>query len=165
MEREISYTRTADGLHIAYKVLGVGPDLVFAPGWIFSMENAWEWPPASAFLRRLATFSRLILYDRRGTGRSDHIEDPTKELTLEARMDDLRAVLDAIGSTRAALLATDDTFGVCAMLAATYPERVTALIGYGATARGLWAPDYPWAWTEREWDSYIDRHRRGVGNG
>lgn len=157
VEPETRYTRTRDRRHIAYQVLGQGPDLVFMPGWIFSMDTGWEWDATSRFQSRLATFSRLILFDRRGTGRSDHVEDPGQELTLEARMEDLRAALDAAGSSRAVLFATDDTFATTVMFATTFPDRVVALIGFGTSARGLWAPDYPWQWTEREWDGFIER--------
>jgi hypothetical protein len=92
---ETRYAKTADGVHIAYQVLGEGPaDLVFVPGFVFNVEQVWEWPVVARFARRLASFARLILFDRRGTGLSGHIVPGEAHLTLEARMDDIRAVMD-----------------------------------------------------------------------
>jgi len=133
---ETRYAKTADGVHIAYQVIGDGPgDLVFVPGFVYNIEQAWEWPHLARFARRLSSFSRLIQFDRRGTGLSDHIVPREAQLTLEARMDDIRAVMDAAGSERAALFGFEEAFALCAIFAATYPERVSALV---AQARPGW---------------------------
>ena len=131
---ETRYAKSGD-VHIAYQVMGNGPvDLVFVPGWITHVELGWNDPLQSAFRRRLAGFSRLIVFDKRGTGLSDRV--PVDQLPiLEERMDDVRAVMDAVGSERAALLGVSDGGPMCALFAATYPERTAALILYGSFAR------------------------------
>jgi class 3 adenylate cyclase len=131
---ETRYAKSGD-VHIAYQVVGEGPvDLVFSPGWITHVELAWEDPATARFLRRLASFSRLILFDKRGIGLSDRV--PVKELPiLEERMDDVRAVMDAASSERAALLGVSEGGAMSMVFAATYPERVTALILYGSFSR------------------------------
>ena len=137
---ETQYTQSGD-VSIAYQVLGDSPlDLVVAPGFVSHLEQAWEDPSYSRFLQRLASFSRLILFDKRGTGLSDRI---TGIPTLEQRMDDIRAVMDAVGSKRAALFGISEGGSMGVLFAATYPERTTALVLYGSVARILWAPDYP----------------------
>jgi pimeloyl-ACP methyl ester carboxylesterase len=134
------YAKSGD-VHIAYQVVGDGPnDLVFVPGWVSHVEYAWEDPFFSHFLRRLASFSRLIILDRRGTGLSDRVADLP---TLEQRMDDVRAVMDAAGSERAALFGVSEGGPMCLVFAATYPERTSALALYGTFARLARAPDYP----------------------
>lgn len=118
--------------HIAYQVLGDGPrDLIFIPGFISNVETAWTWPPHARFLRRLATSRRLIVFDKRGTGLSDPITDPAS-LTLEQRMDDVRAVMDAAGSHRAALLGFSEGAALSMLFAASYPSRTNGLILYGS---------------------------------
>ena len=158
---ETRYAKTADGVHIAYQVLGEGPpDLVFVPGFVFNVEHLWEgWPRAAAFARRLATFSRLILFDRRGTGLSDHIVGSEEQLTLEARMDDIRAVMDAAGSERSILLGFEEAIALCIVFAATYPDRTSALVAHSPGA-GRWAPDTPWRWTDEDWSNYLE-HTEG----
>ena len=138
------FTRSGD-LHIAYQVVGDGSrDLVYVAGWLSHIELAWEEPTLAAFLRRLASFSRLILFDKRGTGLSDRV--PNDKLhTLEERMDDARLVMDAVGSERAALFGFSEGGNMSALFTATYPERTTALILFGTFARRIWSPDYPWA--------------------
>ncbi len=138
------FTRNGD-VHLAYQVLGDGPrDLVYVPGWLSHVELAWEEPILAAFLRRLASFSRLILFDKRGTGLSDRV--PNDQLpTLEERMDDVRAVMDAVGSERAAVFGFSEGGNMSALFAATYPERTTALITFGTFAKRVWSADYPWA--------------------
>ena len=160
------YTRSGD-IHIAYQVVGEGPlDLVYVPGWVSHVELAWEEPTLARFLRRLASFSRLIAFDKRGTGLSDRVTNDQLP-TLEERMDDLRAVMDAVGSERAALCGVSEGGNLCALFAATYPERTTALVMCGAFAKRIWSPDYPWASTpeereqayemvENEWGSMMD---------
>ena len=144
---ETRYARSRD-VNIAYQVLGEGPiDLVFVMGWITHLEYYWREPSFARFLRRLASFSRLILFDKRGTGLSDRV--PLAELpTLEQRMDDVRAVMEAVGSQRAALCGVSEGGPMCSLFAATYPERTTALMMIGTYAKRTWAPDYPWAPTE-----------------
>jgi class 3 adenylate cyclase len=130
---------------IAYQVVGDGPfDLVYVPGWVSNIELMWEEPGLARFLERLASFSRLILFDKRGTGLSDPV--PTDGLpTLEERMDDVRAVMDAVGSERAALLGHSEGGNMCVLFTATYPERTTALILVGCYAKRIRSDDYPWA--------------------
>src|SRR6266542_6082236 len=121
---ETRYAKSGD-LNIAYQVAGEGPfDLVFTPGFAQHVELGWEEPRRRAMYEALASFSRLILFDKRGTGLSDPVP---RTATLEERMDDIRAVLDAAGSERAALVGVGDGTSVCALFAATYPERVFAL--------------------------------------
>jgi len=142
-------------VNIAYQIVGSGPiDLVFVPGWVSQVEAVWEEPTHEAFLRRLAGFSRLILFDKRGTGLSDRVS-VDRLPTLEDRMDDVRAVMDAAGSERAALCGVSEGGVMCALFAATYPQRTTALVLYGTYARRLWAPDYPWGPSESEREPYI----------
>jgi class 3 adenylate cyclase len=138
---DIPSTRWAksDAVNIAYQVLGSGPfDLVYVPGFCSDVELAWEWPPLSRFYSALASFSRLIVFDRRGTGLSDPVSE-TVVPSPEARMDDVRAVMDAVESQQAALMGVSEGVPLCALFAATYPERTRALIcwsgfpRYGAT--------------------------------
>lgn len=137
----------AGTLSIAYQVIGDGPiDLVVVPGWISNIEVFWEDAHVARFFERLSLFTRLILFDKRGTGLSDR---GTEAATLEERMDDVRAVLDAVGSSRAALLGYSEGGTMCVLFAATYPDRTAALITIGSYARRLEAPDYPY-FTNRE---------------
>lgn len=141
MPPETKYTQSGD-VSIAYQVVGSGPlDLLIVPGFISHLEQAWEDPAYSRFLRRLASFSRLIRFDKRGTGLSDRIAEIP---TFEQRMDDVRAVMDATGSERATLFGISEGGPMSVLFAATYPERTSALVLYGSIARGAWAPDYPW---------------------
>src|SRR2546428_5053697 len=133
------YARSGD-VNIAYQIVGEGPmDLVYVPGWVSNIETAWEDPRVSRFLERLVSFSRLILFDKRGTGLSDRV--PINELpTLEQRMDDLRAVMDAAGSEQAALFGVSEGGALCLLFAATHPERVRAVLTFGSYARRVWSP-------------------------
>ncbi len=142
MMPQTRYAQAPDGVSIAYQVLGDGPrDLVWVPGWVSHLEAAWEEPTLARFFERLASFSRLILFDKRGTGMSDR--GSVSELpTLETRMSDVLAVCDAVGSDRAALLGVSEGAPMCALFAATYPGRTTAIILFGGYARRLEAPDY-----------------------
>jgi class 3 adenylate cyclase len=141
---DIRYAKSGD-LYIAYQTVGEGKlDLVIVPGFVWHLEHQWEWPEFAAMLRRLASFSRLIIFDKRGTGLSDRVP-PAEMPTLEQRMDDLRAVLDACGSERASLLGFWEGGPMCALFAATYPQRTRALVLYGAPAAFTKAPGYPWA--------------------
>ena len=163
---ETRYAKSG-GINIAYQVVGEGPfDLVYVPGWVSNVESAWEEPSYESFLRRLARFSRLILFDKRGTG----LSDPVAALqlpTLEERMDDVRAVMDAAGSERAALFGFSEGGNMSVLFAATYPERTVALVTFGIFAKRVRTPDYPWAPTpeqrqreielvEREWGREMD---------
>ena len=159
-----NYTTTADGVHIAYQVVGTGPtDMVLAPGFVFNVEAVWDWPRLSEFVRRLATFSRMIIFDRRGTGLSDRIMASPSQLTIEARMDDIRAVMDAAGSARATLLTHEEGLALGVLFAATYPDRTAALISSSGVACGRWQPDYPWAGTDHEWERDLEAVRQGWG--
>jgi pimeloyl-ACP methyl ester carboxylesterase len=153
------------GVHIAYQVVGDGPfDLVLIPGLISHVELAWEEPAIARFLRRLASFSRLILFDKRGTGLSDPV--PLNQLpTLEQRMDDVRSVMDAVGSERAALFGVSEGGPMAFLFAATYPQRTTAVVLYGEYARMAWAPDYPWGFTLEQHERLLQRIDEGWGTG
>jgi class 3 adenylate cyclase len=156
---ETRYARSGE-LAIAYQVVGDGPvDLVFCP-FNLNLFYSWHIPQFAGFLRRLATFSRLILFDHRGTGLSDRPRDLP---TLEARMDDIRTVMDAAGSEQSALLGVLEGGHVAALFAATYPERASALILFNPTARGLRAPDYPWGLSSEEWRARLKEIREGWG--
>jgi pimeloyl-ACP methyl ester carboxylesterase len=149
MPPETHYAKSGD-VNIAYQVVGDGPlDLVLVHGWVQSFDPGWEIEPIERFYRRLASFSRLILFDKRGTGLSDRVALDDLP-SLETRMDDMRAVLDAVGSNRAAVLGHSEGGSMCALFAATYPERTQALVMVGSAARTRWAPDYPLGATDAE---------------
>ena len=162
MRPRTKYAKSGD-IHIAYQVLGEGPrDLVYVPGWISHVEYAWEDPSYAQFLRRLSAFSRLILFDKRGTGLSDRdVGYPT----LEQRMDDVRAVMDAVGSERAAIFGSSEGGNMSTLFAATYPERTVALVLFGCFAKRIWARDYPWAPTVEEREAWLDTLERDWGEG
>ncbi len=142
MTPETRYARSGD-VHIAYQVFGEGElDLVIVPGFFTHLEMVWEHPPAARALGFMASFARVISFDRRGSGLSDPVAEAP---TLEERMDDVRAVMDAAGSDRAALLGISEGASMSILFAATYPDRARALICWGGMARSTWAPDYPWA--------------------
>jgi pimeloyl-ACP methyl ester carboxylesterase/DNA-binding CsgD family transcriptional regulator len=160
MPRPTRYAKSGD-VSIAYQVVGDGPlDLVFVMGWVSHLDWFWEEPRFARFLRRLAGFSRLILFDKRGTGLSDRAVGLPP---LEQRMDDVRAVLDAVGSERTALFGISEGGPLCALFAATYPERTSALVMFGAYPRRLWAPDYPWGEPTEERERSIDQFQREWG--
>jgi class 3 adenylate cyclase len=149
---EIRYARSGD-VSIAYYVLGEGPrDLLFVHGFVGNLEQDFEEPTIVAFNERLASFARLIKVDRRGTGLSDRVREIP---TLETRMDDVRAVLDAVGSEHAVLFGTFEAASMCMLFAATHPERTSGLVLYSPIAKGTWSPEYPWAMTAERWRSYI----------
>jgi pimeloyl-ACP methyl ester carboxylesterase/class 3 adenylate cyclase len=131
---ETRYAKTADGVHIAYQVVGEGPvDLVFVMGWTTNVEAMWEEPNFARLLDRLASFSRLILFDKRGVGLSDRVPDDRLP-SLETRMDDVRAVMDAVGSERAVVFGVSEGGPMSILFAATYPARTIALLLYGTVA-------------------------------
>jgi pimeloyl-ACP methyl ester carboxylesterase/class 3 adenylate cyclase len=149
---EVRYAKSRD-VSIAYSVVGEGPfDLVFVSGWVLSaLEHAWAGTPAD-FFQRLASFSRLILFDKRGTGLSDRA---TGIPDLETRMDDIRAVMDAVGTKRAAIMGVSEGGPMTLLFAATYPERTAAVAIYGSGASYVRAEDYPWAPTREAWADEI----------
>ena len=157
---ETRYARSGD-VSIAYQVTGDGPfDLVHIPPMASHVELAWQVPGMAAANERLATFSRLIRFDKRGTGMSDPV---TGAPTLETRMDDARAVMDAVGSDRAALLGVSEGGPMSILFAATYPDRVWALVIVGSYARILWASDYPTGIPEDRYREVSERNRRERG--
>jgi len=162
MQPQTRYALSGD-VNIAYQVIGDGPiDLVYVMVWVSNIDEFWTEPSFANFLERLAKFSRLIVFDKRGTGLSDRVDE--KHLpTLEQRMDDVRAVMDACGSRRAALLGISEGGPMCALFAATYPERTAALMTFGTFARPLASVDYPWGRTEEEQRRFIEDIRTGWG--
>ncbi|MGB7922651.1 MAG: alpha/beta fold hydrolase [Pyrinomonadaceae bacterium] len=160
---ETRYARSGD-VNIAYQVVGnaTALDLVFVMGWVSHLEYFWEEPSFARFLMRLASFSRLILFDKRGTGLSDRV--PLSELpTLEQRMDDVRAVMDAVGSERAALCGVSEGGPMCSLFAATYPEKTSAVVMIGTYAKRIWDPEYPWAPTAEHRKEFYEEMQREWG--
>jgi pimeloyl-ACP methyl ester carboxylesterase len=156
------YARSGE-VNIAYQVVGEGPlDLVFVSGWVSNLDLMWEEPSFARFLRRLASFSRLILFDKRGTGLSDRVPDDDLP-TLEARMDDVRAVLDAVGAERAALLGHSEGGPMCLLFAATYPERTVALVLIGTYARRLVGDGYPFGAAPQAYEAFLQEIADGWG--
>jgi pimeloyl-ACP methyl ester carboxylesterase/DNA-binding winged helix-turn-helix (wHTH) protein len=154
------YARSGD-VNIAYQVVGSGSiDLVFVMGWVSHLDYFWAEPSFARFLRRLASFSRLILLDKRGTGLSDRV---TELPTLEQRMDDVRAVMEQVGSRHAALIGVSEGGPMCALFAATYPAKTRALIMIGTYAKRLWDPEYPWAPTRDEREAFHQEIQDGWG--
>ena len=152
MRPETRYARSS-GLSIAYQVLGDGPlDLLLVHGFVSHLDVAWEEPHLSQFLNRLASFSRLILFDKRGTGLSDPVGEPP---TFAERMADIRAVLDAVGSERAALFGISEGGPLSIVFSVTYPERTSALIAYGSYARWLRDDDYPWGRSPQQFADFL----------
>jgi len=155
---EIGYAKTVDGVHVAYQVVGEGPvDFVaISSSYASHLELVWQWTTTSGLFHGLAARGRLLLFDRRGTGLSDGVNADALP-SLDARMDDIRAVMDTVGSQRAVLWVAEDAVAQGLLFAATYPERVSALVTWSAFARGSWAPDYPYNWVDAEWDEYLAR--------
>lgn len=151
MRSEIRYAKS-NGVSIAYQVVGDGPkDILHIPGFVSHLECAWEQPDLTYWYERLATSARLILFDKRGTGLSDRVG----VATLEERMDDVRAVMDAAGSDRAAIFSVSEGGPLSVLFAATYPERTTALAIYGTAAARAWEPDEPGAPMPAVYDDYL----------
>ena len=159
---ETMYARSGD-VNIAYQVVGDAPlDLVFVMGWVSHLEYCWREPSFARFLLRLASFSRLILFDKRGTGLSDRV--PINQLpTLEQRMDDVRAVMNAVGSERAALCGVSEGGPMCSLFAATYPEKTLALVMIGTYAKRIRDADYPWGPTAEEREHFFELMREQWG--
>jgi pimeloyl-ACP methyl ester carboxylesterase len=156
---ETLYTRSGD-VSIAYQVTGDGPfDVVFIPPFVTHVELVWKTSFAPA-LEALSSFCRLIRFDKRGTGMSDRVGGAP---TLETRMDDARAVMDAAGSSRAAFFGSSEGAAMSLLFAATYPERTAALVLRSAYPRTMWAPDYPWGRSEEEYRREMERDLRLFG--
>jgi pimeloyl-ACP methyl ester carboxylesterase len=161
---ETRYVKSGD-VNIAYQVVGDGPfDLIHVPAFVSNLELQWDDPDERRYFERLASFCRLIMFDKRGIGLSDRVG----VATLEERMDDLRAVMDAVGSQRAAVYGGSESGALSILFTATYPERVSALVLYGAYPRMAWAPDYPegipqgiWADIERHVEEHWGRGQEG----
>jgi class 3 adenylate cyclase len=157
------YAKSGD-LNIAYQVVGDGPfDLVYVPGWISNIEMMWTEPSYARLLGRFAKFSRLLLFDKRGTGLSDRVSNDHLP-TLEQRMDDVRAVMDAAHSERAALFGHSEGSSMSILFAATYPARSIALALYGSFAKRFRSDDYPWAPTMEERLTLADEVEQGWGD-
>ena len=159
---ETHYVQNGD-VNIAYQVVGEGDvDIVFVMGWVSHLEYFWKHHLFASFLNRLASFSRLILFDKRGTGLSDRV--PIRELpTLEQRMEDVHAVMDAVGSKRAVLIGVSEGGPMCSLFAATHPERTSALIMIGTYAKRIRDDDYPWAPSAEQRGAFIDTVNRDWG--
>lgn len=159
---EVRYT-CSGSVNIAYQVFGDGDlDLVFVMGWVSHLEWFWKEPLFARFLRRLGTFARVILFDKRGTGLSDRVEVDQLP-TLEQRMDDVRAVMDAVDSQRAVLCGVSEGGPMCVLFAATYPQKTIAVTMIGSYARRLWAEDYPWGVREEDRSHFLEEIRRHWG--
>lgn len=159
---ETNYVQNGD-VNIAYQVAGEGDlDVVFVMGWVSHLEYFWKEPHFAAFLNRLASFSRLILFDKRGTGLSDRV--PLSELpTLEQRMEDVHAVMDAVGSESAVLIGVSEGGPMCSLFAATYPEKTTALVMIGTYAKRIKDEDYPWGVSAEDREAFFELMRRDWG--
>jgi class 3 adenylate cyclase len=148
------YARTDDGAHIAYQALGTGPpDIVYANSFMGHIEVSWEYPPAASFYQRMAAFSRLIIFDRRGTGLSDPI---VGTFDIEDRSADLRAVIDTLALERPALLGSSEGGMTCTHFAALNPERIAALVLFASTVSTIADEECPWAWTPEFYDAFLD---------
>jgi pimeloyl-ACP methyl ester carboxylesterase/class 3 adenylate cyclase len=155
MPPEVRYARS-DGLRIAYQVVGDGPiDVVYTSGASSHLDLIWENPHWARHWNRLAEFSRLIVFDKRGTGLSDR---PDHLSTLEERIDDIRTVMDAAGSSQASLIGVSEGGPMALLFAATHPQRVRSLVVHGAKARYAWAPDWPWGLTDAQLEEVLARN-------
>jgi class 3 adenylate cyclase len=162
MVGQTRYARSGN-YSIAYQILGEGPfDLLWVPGFVSNVELAWEEPLLKRYLDRLASFSRLISFDKRGTGLSDRL--PIEQLpTLEERLEDVIAVLEAAGSERAALFGHSEGGNLAVLFAATYPSRTIALVTAGIFAKRVWSAEYPWAPTPEQRARDIETLERNWG--
>ncbi len=156
------YARSGQ-VHVAHQVLGSGPpDLVLVPGFVSHVEAAWDWPYLARFLHRLASFGRLVLFDKRGTGLSDPMKRPP---TLDERVDDIRAVMDAVGMERAHLFGVSEGGALSIAFAAHYPHRVESLILYGSYPRKVATADYPWGVSRQTVARFLDRFDEAWASG
>lgn len=162
---ETRYAKTSEGVHIAYQVLGDGPiDLIYLSDWDFAIDFQWEEPIQARFFERLASFSRLISFDRRGTGASDTVS-LAQMPTLESWVDDVEAVMDAVGSDRAAVMATTWAGPLAMLFAASRPERTSALVLTYTWPRLRYAPDYDCGRSDRRIEEVITQVEREWGTG
>jgi len=151
---ETRYAKTADGAHIAYQVVGEGPpDILYANSFMSHIEVSWEYPPAVEFSERMASFCRLVLFDRRGTGLSDPIVGP---FAIEDRTADLRAVIDALDLERPALLGSSEGGMTCTHFAALHPDRVAGLILFSTTVTQVADDECPWAWPQSLYEAFVE---------
>lgn len=151
MASETRYAKSG-GLNIAFQAIGGGPpDLVAVPGFVSHVEAAWDWPYLARYLHRLATFSRLTMFDKRGTGLSDPVAG---DVTFAERVDDIRAVMDASGIERAHLLGSSEGGAMSVGFATAHPDRVLSLVLYGSYARRVQTSDYPWGATREELETF-----------
>lgn len=147
MKPKTNYTKSGK-FNIAYQVVGDGPvDIIYIPGWVSNIDMMWSEPRLAAFLTRLTLFSRLILFDKRGTGLSDRTDDYS---TMEERMDDINAVMDATNSKKAFLFSHSEGGSVSLLFSLNYPERTLGVMGFGIFAKRRYSEDYPWAPTDEE---------------
>ncbi|WP_299259865.1 alpha/beta fold hydrolase [uncultured Aquimarina sp.] len=162
MKPETKYTKS--GLvNIAYQVFGSGPvDIVYIPGWVSNIDWMWSCPELVDFFKELSKFARVILFDKRGTGLSDRVVDFA---TLEERMEDITAVMDAVDSKKAVLFGHSEGGSVSTLFSATYPDRVISLITFGAFAKRRYSRDYPWAPTDQERKVVYDMIEDNWGSG
>ena len=159
---KIQYTKSGN-VSIAYQVFGTGPiDLVYIPGWISNIDWMWACPELVDFFEELGKVVRIILFDKRGTGLSDRIVELS---TLEERMEDIKAVMDATNSKKAILFGHSEGGSVSALFSATYPNRVIALITFGIFAKRRYSDDYPWAPTDEERQKVYDMIENNWGRG
>jgi class 3 adenylate cyclase len=161
---KVRYATTADGVSIAYQLAGDGPiEIVHVESaWTSNVDLGWEWPLGASFRRGITARGRAAWFDRRGAGLSDSVSGERLP-TLEARMEDIRAVMDAAGLEHPVLVALEDGTSLCFLFAATYPQRTRALVAVDAVSRGLWAPEAPWLWTEEQWAEEMAMVERGWG--
>jgi pimeloyl-ACP methyl ester carboxylesterase len=151
---ETRYAKTNDGVHVAYQVVGDGPpDVVYANSYMSHVEVSWEYPPAARFYEQMARFCRLVLFDRRGTGLSDPI---VGRFSMEDRVNDLLAVLDAVALERAVLLGSSEGGAACAYFAALHPDRVSALVLFSPLMVAVADDECPWAWTGDVWELFFE---------
>ncbi len=161
MQPKTRYAKSG-GVSIAYQVLGEGPlDVVFIPGFVSNVEFWWELPGTTRIFERLASFARVILWDKRGTGLSDPVD---RVPTLDERVDDLMAVMDAVGSERAAFFGVSEGGPMSLLFAASHPERTTALVLYGASPKFSSSPDWEWGWSADEIAERLEEIERDWGD-
>ena len=157
---EVRYAISGD-VSIAYQVVGEGDfDIVYAPGSVTNLGMLWSQPRFADYFGRLASLGRLIIFDKRGTGLSDRVAD---SVTLETRMDDVRAVMDAAGSERAAIIGVSEGGPMTLLFAATYPDRAWAAVVHGSFVRGTWSPEFPYEDTREEIERRISEARSVIG--
>lgn len=162
MKPQTQYTKSGR-INIAYLVFGSGPiGLVYIPGWVSNIDWMWTCPEMVHFLEELGKIARVILFDKRGTGLSDRIVELS---TIKERMDDIRAVMDAVESEKAVLFGHSEGGSVSALFAATYPNRTISLMTFGIFAKRRYAPNYPWAPTDQERQKVYDMIEHSWGSG